>query len=69
MLATHKLKVAVYTCITEYIFVESRIERHFSYQKILSEVRGRGNSTNFADVGCCVGSDIRQLIHDGFPAS
>ncbi|KAK2763739.1 hypothetical protein FQN54_009355 [Arachnomyces sp. PD_36] len=61
-------KVAAYTCITEYIFAEPRIDRHFCYERILSDAQNQGSPKKFVDVGCCVGSDIRKLIYDGFPA-
>ncbi|KAK4063519.1 uncharacterized protein Triagg1_9396 [Trichoderma aggressivum f. europaeum] len=60
-------QVAAYTCISEYMFAEPRIDRHFCYQRVVSEARLRKQPLKLVDVGCCVGTDIRQLIHDGFP--
>ncbi|CDO70605.1 hypothetical protein BN946_scf184748.g2 [Trametes cinnabarina] len=30
---------------------------------------GKKGNTRFLDLGCCMGTDVRKLVHDGYPAS
>ncbi|KAJ8080804.1 hypothetical protein PM082_017639 [Marasmius tenuissimus] len=63
------IKIAPHTCIRECIFAEPRIDYHFVYRSILEKARELGTaSKRLVDVGCCMGSDIRKLIVDGFDA-
>ena len=59
-------KIAPFTCIRECLFAESRIDQHFKYPLVLA--RGRTAKETLIDVGCCMGTDIRTLITDGYPA-
>ncbi|KAK3935311.1 S-adenosyl-L-methionine-dependent methyltransferase [Diplogelasinospora grovesii] len=60
-------QIRAYTCISEYIFAEPRVDRHYLYHAVISEVRSSNRPLKLVDVGCCVGTDIRQLVHDGLP--
>ncbi|KAG7086729.1 hypothetical protein E1B28_002662 [Marasmius oreades] len=63
------MKIAPHTCIRESIFAEPRIDHHFLYESVLEEARKPGPTPKrLVDVGCCMGSDIRKLIFDGFEA-
>ena len=46
---------------------EPRIDQHFQYQHVLSDVITSPSRT-FVDVGCCMGTDLRTLISHGYPA-
>ena len=59
-------QIAPFTCISECLFAESRIDRHFKYPLVLAG--GRAAKEALIDVGCCMGTDIRTLIADGYPA-
>lgn len=62
-------QIAPFTCITECLFAESRIDRHFKYSQILADVPNTATSQKtLIDVGCCMGTDIRTLIAHGYPA-
>ncbi|EZF78364.1 hypothetical protein H105_00617 [Trichophyton soudanense CBS 452.61] len=56
-------RIAPHTCIRESIFAESRIDNHFAYENILGS---RNPTDQLVDVGCCMGTDIRKLILDGY---
>ncbi|KAL9126119.1 MAG: hypothetical protein Q9217_004780 [Psora testacea] len=62
------MRIAPHTCIRECLFAESRIDRHFVYRQILSDVAVMSSKT-LIDVGCCMATDIRTLIAHGYPAS
>jgi len=50
-----------YRCIREYRFAYPRIMMHPYYNKLLWEL----NNKRILDIGCCTGTDIRQLVIDG----
>lgn len=58
------MKIAPHTCIRESLFAEPRIDHHFAYSTIL---KSRRPESLLIDVGCCMGTDIRKLILDGYP--
>lgn len=60
-------QIAPFTCISECLFAESRIDRHFKYPEILANFAKRPKKT-LIDVGCCRGTDIRRLMARGYPA-
>jgi len=62
-------KIQAFTCITEYIFAEPRVDVHFFYDRFLKETREATRAPSFIDVGCCVGTDIRKMIYDGLAPS
>ncbi|KAJ2903744.1 hypothetical protein MKZ38_009396 [Zalerion maritima] len=59
------MKTALHTCIRESLFAESRIDHHFAYEEILESC---SPDNLLVDVGCCMGTDIRKLILDGYPS-
>ncbi|KAH7889087.1 hypothetical protein F5I97DRAFT_1803283 [Phlebopus sp. FC_14] len=60
-------KVAPYPCIMGFVFLSLLISRFPVYEDVLSIGRNRPNAI-LLDVGCCVGTDIRKAVADGFPA-
>ncbi|KAF4971259.1 hypothetical protein FSARC_1881 [Fusarium sarcochroum] len=58
-------EIAPHTCIRESIFAESRIDQHFAYKSIVESSNPKGV---LVDVGCCMGTDLRKLISDGYPS-
>jgi len=61
---TEATRIQPYRCIREYRFVYPRICVHPYYLKLLWEI----NNKRILDIGCCMGTDIRQLILDGASA-
>ncbi|KIJ16052.1 hypothetical protein PAXINDRAFT_76025 [Paxillus involutus ATCC 200175] len=60
-------KVAPYPCIMGFAFIAlmlTRLPAHEDVTKIGLTRKG----AIFLDIGCCVGTDIRKAIADGFPA-
>ncbi|KAG1767725.1 hypothetical protein EV702DRAFT_946915, partial [Suillus placidus] len=56
-----------HTCIRESIFAEPRIDHHFQYQEVQETRRSRSYRMTLVDLGCCMGTDLRKLVVDGFP--
>ncbi|TPX60381.1 hypothetical protein PhCBS80983_g01804 [Powellomyces hirtus] len=71
-----KSKYHVYKCIQTFAFLHPRIALHPFYPTIVSALQG-SNSGNHAiptskrviDIGCCYGTDVRRMLHDGVPTS
>ncbi|KAG2156752.1 uncharacterized protein EDB93DRAFT_1125401 [Suillus bovinus] len=61
-------KVAPYGCIYLFLFTRRGLLDLPAYRQVLRIGRERKSSI-FLDVGCCFGSDIREVILDGFPAA
>jgi len=61
------IKIAPHTCIRESIFAEPRIDHHFIYQSVLEEAIQSSKPVTLVDLGCCMGTDLRKLVLDGFP--
>ncbi|KAF8896605.1 hypothetical protein BD779DRAFT_1433381 [Infundibulicybe gibba] len=55
-----------YPCIRLLKFTSLRINHLPAYQRVLQLPRERGNAI-FLDVGCCLGTEIRQVVADGWP--
>ncbi|KAI8344608.1 S-adenosyl-L-methionine-dependent methyltransferase [Chlamydoabsidia padenii] len=55
-----------YRCIDHYKFATSRMNRRFFYSNIL-EFGKRWQDPFLIDIGCCTGTDLRQLYLDGYP--
>ncbi|KFY36400.1 hypothetical protein V494_05040 [Pseudogymnoascus sp. VKM F-4513 (FW-928)] len=55
-----------YPCIGLFRFVELNLRTSPLYPTILSRLKG--GKQNFLDLGCCLGSEIRQLVADGAPS-
>jgi len=55
-----------YPCIRAFHFVNLFMSINPIYSKVL-EV-GKSHNTILVDLGCCMGSDVRKLVTDGYPA-
>ncbi|KAJ9145285.1 Methyltransferase [Pleurostoma richardsiae] len=54
-----------YPCLGQFRFLELNLsERGALYARLLATLRAGGR---FLDIGCCLGQDIRKLVHDGAP--
>ena len=53
-------------CIGTFRFLDFSLMRHPAYGEVLTRTK---QGQKFLDIGCCLGSDVRALIHDGAPAS
>ncbi|KAH8548117.1 hypothetical protein BGW37DRAFT_192082 [Umbelopsis sp. PMI_123] len=65
-----KTSEKTYRCLREFKFTAPRLAPRFYYNDILEDRKKReenGESPTFMDIGCCLGTDIRQLILDGYP--
>ncbi|KAG2036752.1 hypothetical protein BDR03DRAFT_1000264 [Suillus americanus] len=60
-------KVAPYGCIYLFTFTRCKLSGLPGYQQVVRIGREWKNPI-FLDVGCCFGSDIREVMLDGFPA-
>ncbi|KAI8984501.1 hypothetical protein BDF20DRAFT_860313 [Mycotypha africana] len=57
-----------YRCIERFKFAYPRIKDRFFYEKILKLGQALKNEKPyFLDIGCCTGTDLRQLFIDGYP--
>ncbi|KAG1745264.1 hypothetical protein EDB19DRAFT_480808 [Suillus lakei] len=61
-------KVAPYGCIYLFYFTRRKLSGLPAYQQVLRLGRECKNPI-FLDIGCCFGNDIREVVHDGFPAA
>jgi len=61
-------KVLPYICIRGFLFVKFRITKMPAYPRVLELVKSRPDAI-FLDVGCCMGAEVRRVIHDGWPMS
>ncbi|KAI7785300.1 methyltransferase domain-containing protein [Diaporthe eres] len=53
-----------YPCIGQFRFLNLSLSKKPSYERILERLRG---GATYLDIGCCIGQDIRKLVHDGAP--
>ncbi|KAH9896915.1 hypothetical protein C8Q73DRAFT_433577 [Cubamyces lactineus] len=56
-----------YPCIRGFHFVNLMMSLNAAYPRVLDA--GKNGDTLFLDLGCCMGTDLRKLVHDGYPAS
>ncbi|KAI0360631.1 hypothetical protein OH77DRAFT_1418615 [Trametes cingulata] len=56
-----------YPCIRGFHFVNLMMLRNAIYPTVLEA--GKRGGTLFLDLGCCMGTDVRKLVYDGYPAS
>ena len=56
-----------YPCLGRWTFLDFSIHQSAIYQEILHQCKNEG--ATLIDFGCCLGQDIRQLVHDGVPLS
>ncbi|KZW01776.1 hypothetical protein EXIGLDRAFT_602645 [Exidia glandulosa HHB12029] len=55
-----------YYCIRQFFFTRLQIARHPEYDYVLSIAKTDKDAT-FLDLACCVGTDVRKLVADGWP--
>lgn len=55
-----------YPCIGQFRFLNLSLSKKPSYASILSRIR---EGATYLDIGCCIGQDIRKLVHDGAPGN
>ncbi|KAI0084617.1 hypothetical protein BDY19DRAFT_521616 [Irpex rosettiformis] len=55
-----------YPCIRAFHFVNLMMAANPIYPEVLTA--GRNDNTALVDVGCCMGSDVRKIVSDGYPA-
>ncbi|EIN11105.1 hypothetical protein PUNSTDRAFT_125638 [Punctularia strigosozonata HHB-11173 SS5] len=56
-----------YPCIHGFHFVCLMMRRNEIYPRVIEAAKG--GDTIFLDIGCMMGSDVRCLVQDGYPAS
>ncbi|KAI0330294.1 hypothetical protein GY45DRAFT_1370866 [Cubamyces sp. BRFM 1775] len=56
-----------YPCIRGFHFVNLMMILNAAYPRVLEA--GKNGDTLFLDLGCCMGTDVRKLVYDGYPAS
>ncbi|KAG8160515.1 hypothetical protein KVR01_010051 [Diaporthe batatas] len=54
-----------YPCIGQFRFLNLSLSKKPSYASVLSRI---GEGATYLDIGCCIGQDIRKLVHDGAPS-
>ncbi|SCZ90475.1 BZ3500_MvSof-1268-A1-R1_Chr1-3g02013 [Microbotryum saponariae] len=61
-------KVHPYPCVRRWNFARYKIKRnHLGYDRALADGH-QDRSVILIDAGCCMGTDIRSLVAEGFPA-
>ncbi|KAF1946018.1 hypothetical protein EJ02DRAFT_395360 [Clathrospora elynae] len=58
-------KIFPYPCLGNWGFLNFTIGEGPAYQEVLRRIKDGGK---FLDLGCCMGQDIRKLVHDGAPS-
>ncbi|KAF9649469.1 hypothetical protein BDM02DRAFT_1817741 [Thelephora ganbajun] len=61
-------KVFPYPCIRMFRFAKLKIARMPAYPRVLELAKSRPDAI-FLDIGCCLGAEVRKVIHDGWPMS
>lgn len=61
-------KVYPYPCIRGFRFVKLKIARLPAYPRVFRLLGNRPDAI-FLDIGCCMGTAVRKVIHDGWPIS
>jgi len=61
-------KVYPYPCIRGFRFARLKISRMPAYPLVLELAKNRSGAI-FLDIGCCLGAEVRKVIHDGWPMS
>ncbi|PSR90483.1 hypothetical protein PHLCEN_2v4901 [Hermanssonia centrifuga] len=67
IIEAQKIAQHPYPCIRAFHFVNLMMSQNPIYPKVLES--GKAGNTIFIDLGCCMGSDVRKLVADGYPAS
>ncbi|KAJ6550312.1 hypothetical protein B0H19DRAFT_1298862 [Mycena capillaripes] len=63
---TKAYAIYAFPCIWDFRFAKTRMSRFPAYQDVLKLGREREDAI-LLDLGCCCGTDIRELARDGFP--
>ncbi|EPE03076.1 methyltransferase domain-containing protein [Ophiostoma piceae UAMH 11346] len=59
-----------YPCLGQFRFLELNLAKRGLYKNLLASLKEEGSTkSKFLDIGCCLGQDVRKLIHDGAPSS
>lgn len=61
-------EVFPYPCIRGFRFAKLKIAKMTAYPRAFELLKNRPDAI-FLDIGCCVGTEIRKVIHDGWPIS
>ncbi|KDQ07810.1 hypothetical protein BOTBODRAFT_119548 [Botryobasidium botryosum FD-172 SS1] len=56
-----------YPCIKKFNFISLRMKGHPTYKEVIAH--GGKDSALFLDLGCCMGTDVRNAVYEGYPAS
>jgi len=56
-----------YPCIRMFYFITLRMKEHPIHKEILEQ--GKKGDALFLDLGCCMGTDVRNLAYEGYPAT
>lgn len=54
-----------YPCLGHWGFLNLNIEKSVAYDEVLQRLK---DGEQYLDIGCCMGQDIRKLVHDGAPS-
>ncbi|KAJ3551300.1 hypothetical protein NP233_g13106 [Leucocoprinus birnbaumii] len=61
-------EICPYPCIRHFTFAKQPITRIPYYERVLAFGRENPDAL-FLDLGCCFGSDLRKVVHDGWPVN
>jgi len=63
-------KAFPYPCIYLFVFVKCRMKDHPMYTVVLEQAKAAplGSKPKFVDIGCCMGTELRKLLVDGYPS-
>jgi len=61
-------RVFPYPCIRGFRFAKLKIAKMAAYPHAFELLKNRPDAI-FLDIGCCVGAEVRKVIHDGWPIS
>ncbi|KDQ07831.1 hypothetical protein BOTBODRAFT_119527 [Botryobasidium botryosum FD-172 SS1] len=56
-----------YPCIRMFYFISLRMKGHPTYKEVIAH--GGKDNALFLDLGCCMGTDVRNAAYEGYPAS
>ncbi|KAI0268869.1 hypothetical protein BC834DRAFT_867632 [Gloeopeniophorella convolvens] len=57
-----------YPCVRAYHHISLKMSLNNIYPRVLSRAK-EDPSAILLDIGCCMGTDVRKLVNDGYPAS
>jgi len=56
-----------YPCVRAFHHINLMMSKNAVYGEVLEA--GKSGDTVFLDLGCCMGTDVRKLVFDGYPAA